>query len=242
MAESISSQYQGSANPGSTYQPDIASSDGDYKDEQKALTTYQKTYGTQGSSTWTPPGDSTSGSGSDSIPTLSMAYTTSPDLIPLPDTGGSSSGGPTAPQPQFPVFIELATLMATENSFLGATKTLVDSYESTLLPAVQNSIDNPTIWGTNVTTGQDNNGDNKASWLLPSGYQADPLDKEGQKFASKLNPAMGKLLNSIGSVIEAMGVFTSLINTAGQYYTQADAQSVFPPPGLMEGPNPPTGP
>jgi hypothetical protein len=250
VTDPIASRYQGSADPQSVYQPEISSSDGDYSDEKKAVGTYQKTYGSQGSAQWGPQGGSPWGpqggsgiftDGSGAIPNLAMAYTTSPDLLPLPGNGASGAGGSSAPEPRFPVNIELGTLMATENSFLGATNILVNDYRNELLPVVQNAINDPTIWGTTVTTGSPPP-PSKAAEAYGSGYQSDPLNKEGQKFGQKLNPAMGKLLNSIGSVIEAMGVFTSMINTVGQYYTQADFSSRFPAPGLMEGPNPPSAP
>lgn len=239
MVEPIASQYQGSADPGSVFQPSIQSSDSDYGDEKKAVGQYQQTYGTQGSD---PQGGGTPSTAMPTDPTLSMAYTTAPDLIPLPSTGGQSSGSSTAPQPMLPVYIELATLMSTETSFLKATSTVADQYEHTLEPVVQNAINTPTMWGTNVTIGPHQGGNQKAAELTGTGYQVDSLDAEGTKFAASINPAMDQLLVSVGNVVEAMGVFTALLNKTGQYYTSTDSQSVFPPPGLMEGPNPPVNP
>ena len=230
----ITSQYQAADAASSTFQPSISSSDSDYSDEQKAVAQYQKTYGTAGKS---PSGSSgTPLTATPPFPNLSMAYTTSPDLIPLPNTSGSSSGGSPAPEPQFPVFIELATLMTTEGKFIGATQSLVSDYENTLKPLVQGAMNSSTLFGQNVGESTGVSPTSKAGEIYPS-YKSDPLDQEGTKFAAAINPQMGKLLQSIGQVIEAFGVFTARINKAGQYYTDADAQSAFPPPGLMEGPN-----
>jgi len=240
MTDPSTSKYQQSADPQSTYQPDISPSDNGYSDEQHALATYQGIYGTQGGPTW---GQQNGPQGPTSVPTLSMAYAAAPDLVPVPGTANSVGAGASGPTPSLPIHIDLGVLMATEQSFLGATKTLVDSYESTLLPTLQNAINDPSIWGTNVTTKYYMSSDTPASPSTPPPvWPQDPLDQEGQQFRTQITPALQQLLNSVGSVLEAMGVFTSLINTAGQYYTQADFQSLFPPPGLMEGPNPPTGP
>ena len=228
------SQYQAANDPSSTFQASISKSDKDYKDEQKAVEQYQQIYGTQGSvqkkndksTLTTVPG----------YPNLSMSYTTSPDLIPLPNTGGSSGSGSSAPQPEMPVFIELGTLMSTETSFIGATQALVNDYENTLVPLVRNAIGSSTFFGQSVGAPTGVAKGSKASEAFPT-EKADPLDQEGVKFAAAINPQMGKLLQAAGNMIEALGVFTSRINMAGQYYTDTDAQSAFPPPGLMEGPN-----
>jgi hypothetical protein len=229
------SQYQAANAASSTFQPSISSSDSDYKDEQKAVAAYQKVYGTSGTPAPKvknpPPPPPVPG-----YPKLSMSYTTSPDLIPLPNTGGSSSGGSSAPEPELPVFIELGTLMSTETSFIGATQALVNDYENTLVPLVRNAIGSSTFFGQGVGMSTGVAKGSKASEIYPT-EKADPLDQEGVKFAAAINPQMGKLLKAAGNMIESLGVFTAMINKAGQYYTDADAQSTFPPPGLMEGPN-----
>ena len=250
------SQYQAANAPDSTFQPYIQSSDEDYSDEQKAVATYQGIYGTAGTPQKPPAtpatggktggggsSDNTSLSGTPPYPTLSMSYTTAPDLTPLPNTNGSTSGtGPSAPTPQMPVFIELGTLMSTEGSFLGATSEIINEYENTLMPLVQGAMGSGTFFGQNVGISTGVAPGSRAAAKGEPTEKGDPLNQEGTKFAAAINPQMSYLMQQIGTLVEALGVFTSRINTAGQYYTDADAQSVFPPPGLMEGPNPLTGP
>jgi hypothetical protein len=233
------SQYQAANAPESTFQPSVSSSDSDYSDEKQAVATYQSTYGIAGTS---GGGNQAPLTGTPPYPTLSMAYTTAPDLMPQPQTNGSSGSGSSAPEPQFPVFIELGTLMSTEGSFLGATSEIVNEYENTLMPLVQGAMGSGTFFGQNagISTGVAP-GSRAAAKGEPT-EKADPLNQEATKFAAAINPQMSYLMQQIGTLVEALGVFTSRINTAGQYYTDTDAQSVFPPPGLMEGPNPLTGP
>jgi hypothetical protein len=232
------SQYQAANAPESTFQPSVSSSDSDYSDEKQAVATYQSTYGIAGTS---GGGNQAPLTGTPPYPTLSMAYTTAPDLMPQPQTNGSSGSGSSAPEPQFPVFIELGTLMSTEATFLDATQALVNEYENTLVPIVRSAMSSSTLFGQNVETSTGVAPGSKASEIYPT-EEADPLDQEGVKFAAAVNPQMSYLLQQVGTMVEALGTFTAMINKAGQYYTDTDAQSAFPPPGLMEGPNPPTGP
>jgi len=234
------SQYQGSVDPGSTFQPTINSSDSDYSDEQSARSQYQQTYGTQGNTS-----SSSGQTGSTSVaayPNLSMAYTTAPDFYPLDNLGGGGGGdgSTSAPETQFPIQLNFAALRSTETTFLSATQALVDDYENTLMPLVRNAIGSNSIFGQLVGTSRGITPDSiqnaQQGDPIVSNGSADQLDSEGTDFAAAVNPQMSKLLQSVGNIIEAFGAFTANINAAGQYYAGADGQSIFPVPGLMEGP------
>jgi hypothetical protein len=236
MTDPIKPEYQFTV-----WQPTVDTSDSDVGDEKSAAAKYDATYGGSYSTTTTASTSSQSSTPSSPgyIPTLSMAYTTAPDLIPLPNTGGQGAGGSTAPLSD-PFSIRLGDLMSTEQTFLESTNAAVDGYQ-TLSTVVNGAISSNSIFGQIVGT-QPNVGDNKASWLTGDGVTYDKLDSEGTSFANAVNPQMEHLLQAVGNTVEALGYFTALLNNAGQMYTETDAQSAFPPPGLMEGPNPQQGP
>src|ERR1700761_2354781 len=75
------------------WQPTTNPSDSDYSDETKAVKKYDSIYGDNA-----PPPASSSSSSSGTAWALSMAYTTAPDLVPVPESQSSSSGsGSTVP-------------------------------------------------------------------------------------------------------------------------------------------------
>jgi hypothetical protein len=234
----IASAYQQDEDPDSTFQPQISPSDSDYSDEQQAVQNYQAVYGTAGAApTHT---DTPSLTSVPPYPALSMSYTTAPDFIPpLSGDQGGGGGNSTAAAPAHPIFIDLETLRSTETTFLNATQAIVEDYQ-TLLPLVQNAINSAIFFGQQIGTTTDKGGNKKVTTEMNTGttFTPDSLDTEGTQFAAAVNPQMGQLLQQAGDMIEALGTFTAMMNTAGQYYTGADAGSVFPPPGLMEGPGP----
>lgn len=225
------------------WQPTISSSDSDYSDEQQAAQQYDGYYG--GSPNTSGSGDSGSSSspgGPYQVPTLKMAYTKAPDLIPLTNTGSGGSSGPTVSES---FSVELGELMTAESTCLGAVSTAVDDYE-TLADAVNNAISSPSLFGqtvgANPPSGMVWNGN--VSYSFPADdADTDPLDTEGIDFAQSINPQMQQLLQAVANGIESMGTFAALLNNAAQMYTDADAQSAFPPASLMQGRTnePPTG-
>ena len=235
MTDPIESQYQ--ATP---WQPTVYSGSGDTSDQDSAAKTYDSDYGGQYSTASGSGPASTPDTTTYYDPTLSMAYTKAPDLIPLPNTGAQSSGGAPPATDYNPFSIQLGYLMSSEQTCLDATSTTVQGYQ-TLSSVVSNAISSDSIFGQVVGTYSKPNPDKKVSWNEPTGVTYDKLDSEGTAFASAIIPQMKQLLEAVGNITEAMGQFTALLNTTGQMYTDTDAQSAFPPPGLMQGPNPQSG-
>jgi hypothetical protein len=229
MTSPEASKYQAAP-----WQPTVDTSASDAKDEKAAAADYDKTYKGTPTYTTTEPksGDNW---GTYAYPTLDMAYTKAPDLIPLPNTGAQSSGG-TPPATASPFSIQLAYLMTSEQACLDATKTTIDGY-NTLVPIVRSAINSNSIFGQ-IVGSEEYHPDtkyNETVGQVGNVVTFDNLDKEGTNFAAAINPQMEYLLQSVGNAIEAMGAFTAMLDDAGQMYTDADSQSKFPPPGLMTG-------
>jgi hypothetical protein len=233
------SSYQSKYAPDTVFQPNVQSSDPNYSDEAAAVATYQRAYGTTGKAS---SGGSNSGNpAAVPYPKLKMAYTQAPVLEPFPaSSAAQGSGSATAPDLDHPVVIDLASLLTAENAFLTATKALVDTYENTFMPEIKAAMASTTLFGQTVTvTGV--NTDTEAqvgnnALYQPTNQNSDPLDQTGVEFAAAINPQMSKMLQSIGNVIEVLGLFTANINQAGQLYASADKNSAFPDPGDMIGP------
>ena len=233
------SQYQAAAEE-QVFQPTLYSSDSDLSDEKKAAAQYDADYGgTYTLDSGSAPKQTTPAA--ETMPTLSMSYTTAPDLIPQPSTNTSSGSGQPAPAtPSMPIYVQLGEMLAAEQIFLTSTSAIQEAYENTLLPAVQNALSSNSLFGQMVGSKQYNPDTKKNSELGIVGWQVtfDKLDSEGTSFAESINPNATKLLKSVGDTIEALGAFCAMLNNAAQYYADTDFQSVFPPPALMEGPNP----
>lgn len=214
------------------WQPTVDKSDQGAGDETTAADNYDKIYG--GSYTKPPKNDS-SGSDDDSASfpwSLTMAYTTAPDLIPVPEKQDSGSGGPADPlSGQFSV--DLGAVRSTEQTFLTSTSTVVEAYK-TLSTAVLGAVNSNTNFGeydTITRTGNQNAGPyNDWPNYNSDTAQWDPLDEEGQQFSASIKPQMSKLLGSVANLIESMGHFNALLNNAAQMYTDTDAASAFPAP------------
>jgi len=207
------------------WHPTVNTSDGDSSDETKAAESYDSTYGGTYSTT-APPSSSSSSSGT--AYSLSMAYSTAPDLIPVPESQGSGSGpsGPLADQ----FNVDLGAVRSTEQTFLTATSDILNAYQ-TLSTAVQSAVSSDSIFGQLDTTPPTTSPNSKAGSILGDGVQWDNLDSEGMNFASSVNPQMQQLLAQVSNVIESMGQFNALLNNAAQMYTDTDASSAFPAPG-----------
>lgn len=223
----ITSEYQSPP-----WQPTVDTSASDAGDEKSAAEQYDKVYG--GSYTTTTTSSSSTSSTTYvelPSPTMSMSYTTAPDLIPVANT--SSGSGSSTAQLADAFSIQLGDLMSAEQACLDACNASVQGYQ-TLSSVVNAAMNSSSIFGQIVGSYQ-NPGDGKASILAKNdGLTYDSLDSEGTSFAAAVNPQMQQLLETIGNTIEAMGQFTALLNNAGQMYTDTDAQSAFPSPQQVQ--------
>jgi hypothetical protein len=200
------------------WQPTVDTSAKDAGDEKSAAATYDSDYGGTYTTTTTSPSSGSSSTNYVELPspTMSMAYTTAPDLIPVTNTPAPSTGGTPAPLAE-PFSIQLGDLMTAEQAFLNATNATVQGYQA-LSSIANNAISSTTIFGQ---------ADGEAG-------TGDKLDSEGKSFASAVIPQIQQMLYAIGNSIEAMGQFSALLNNAGQMYTDTDAQSSFPSPQQVQ--------
>jgi hypothetical protein len=213
-------------NGGDVWQPTVTTSGKDAKDETKAAAKYDSTYG--GSYTTTPPPPSSPPGTGGTIWPLSMAYTAAPDLIPVPESPGSSSGSTVPLAEQFNV--DLGAVRSTEQTFLTATSNILNAYQ-TLSTTVQSAVSSDSIFGQLDTTPPATSSESKYGSVFGDGVQWDNLDDEGKDFATSVDPQMQQLLASVSDIIESMGQFNALLNNAAQMYTDTDASSAFPAPG-----------
>lgn len=209
------SQYQ--SDP---WVPNVDPDASDHDDQEDAAATYSEIYGV--TATTNPTDDSDDGDPPDEIvtmPTLSMAYTTPPNLVPTEPGGGSGSAMPTLPDSSA-FSIDLGALRAAEQTFLDAVANVTGAYE-TLRAKVQGAIDDPTLFG------QDNG--HYENWGRAGlHWVADELADSGTQFAEAINPQLTKVMQDGAGGIELMGSFTALLNNAGQTYAATDAKSAMP--------------
>jgi hypothetical protein len=216
------------------WQPDAPNSkDKDKGAEQSANDQYHGVYGGSDAPASSGGGSSTPGAIVPD-PTLSMDYTTAPDIRPVKQTGGSASSGQVAPSPAFTV--DLGQLRTAENNVLAATQQMVIQYSS-LLSQVQSDQNSPTMWGQTVGHTPDNsmsmqNMNDKRSDGVSTGDGTtdNEFDQEGVQFAAAMGPAMTAVLAEVAQTIEMIGQFTALLNNAGQTYAQTDYSCVFDVP------------
>ncbi|MFF3561802.1 hypothetical protein ACFYXS_17325 [Streptomyces sp. NPDC002574] len=204
--------------------PNVDPDASDHEDQEDAAETYSEIYGV------TPTSDPTDDSDDEeppdemvTMPTLSMAYTTAPDLVPTEPGGGSGSTAmPTLPDSNA-FSIDLGALRTTEQTFLGVVANVTSAYE-TLRAKVQGAIDDPTLFG------QDNG--HWENWGRAGlHWVEDELAESGVQFAEAINPQLTKVMQDGAGGIELMGTFTALLNNAGQTYAQADSKSSMPDVG-----------
>lgn len=205
------------------WQPTVSPSGSDSSDETKAAKKYDSVYGGTYTTTAPPSSPSTGGTAW----SLSMAYATAPDLIPVPQSHGSGSGSTVPLADQFSV--DLGAVRSTEQEFLTATSNIINAYQS-LSTTVQGAIGSDSIFGQLDTTPPTVSPNSKVGEILGDGVQWDSLDAEGKSFAASVNPQMRQLLASVSNVIESMGQFSALLNNAAQMYADTDASAAFPPP------------
>lgn len=58
----------------------------------------------------------------------------------------------------------------------------------------------------------------------------DQLSQAARQFAAQINPAMTRALRLVADSMEMVGVYTAMLNSAGQAYTSADKNSAVPAP------------
>jgi hypothetical protein len=208
------SQYQ--SDP---WVPNVDPDASDHDDQEDAAETYSEIYGvtattdpTDDSDDEDPPAEMVT------MPTLSMAYTTPPDLVPTEPGGGGGSAMPTLPDSSA-FSIDLGALRAAERTFLDAVANASSAYE-TLRGKVQAAIDDPNLFGQK--DGYMLYGGRTASWV------PDELAESGAQFAEAINPQLTKVMQDGAGGIELMGSFTALLNNAGQTYAATDSKSAMP--------------
>ncbi|MGW1726757.1 hypothetical protein ACWCQK_28000 [Streptomyces sp. NPDC002306] len=200
--------------------PNVDPDASDHGDQEDAAETYADIYGV------TPTANPTDDEGEDEppgelvpMPTLSMAYTTAPDLVPTEPGGGSGSAMPTLPDSN-PFSIDLGALRGAEQTFLDAVSTAQGAYE-VLRAKVQAAIDDPTLFGQE--TGHWENWGRAGLHFVES-----ELAESGEQYAETINPLLTQIMQDAAGGIELMGTFTALLNNAGQTYAEADSKSAMP--------------
>lgn len=159
------------------------------------------------------------------IPTLAMAYTTAPDLMPA-DVVDSGPDLPPPPLPDYGSFtVNLGELRAAEQTFLDSTATILSHYEA-LHIRVTAAISNPNLFGQNAGHWSGGYGQHFGEAVGRTWYPDENADG-GAQTASETNLQMIRTLQSIAGLAETMGAFTALLNNAGQIYSNTDAKQVI---------------
>lgn len=200
--------------------PNVDPTASDHGDEEDAAEQYAEIYGV--TATTGKPDDSDSSETPATMvtmPTLSMAYTLAPDLVPTEPA--PSDALPLLPDSS-PFSIDLGALRAAEQTFLNAVSNVTSAYEA-LRTKVQGAIDDDTLFG------QDNGHfENSGPHGTPQ-WHKDELAESGTQFAEAINPQLTKVMQDGAGGIELMGSFTALLNNAGQTYAETDAKSTMDP-------------
>lgn len=157
------------------------------------------------------------------VPSVAMAYSIAPDLIPTdPDSSGDSGTQP--PLPDYASFtVNLGELRATEQTFLDSTATIISHYDA-LHTRVTDAINNPNLFGQNAGVSTTLDQFSGGTSLTNSHWIADENAAGGAETAASTNLRMTQILQSIAGLTEAMGVFTARLNNAGQLYADTDAK------------------
>ena len=172
---------------------------------------------------------STAPPGYASDPTLEMLWGPPPAYTGNTGAAGTGSAAP-APDSQF-ISADLASLQATEQTMLSAETAIVAEYNQ-LLEQVQAAIASATIYGQQATYtetlptggGARHNGPTSVTEVHPD----TPLQQSAQQFAEQINPTMTRVLRMLADTTETLGVYTALLDKAGQAYTAADKSSALP--------------
>lgn len=207
------------------WEPDVDKGSGA---EQKAADDYTKIYG--GSPNYQKPDDQKPESQDDdatteklkTVPAVSLAYPTSPDLIPIAQDKPDSGDGP-KPAHYPSLTINLGELRATEQTFLDSISTIASHYEA-LHTKVTAAIGDPNLfgqqtgeWQTLTYSGGSTYSINEQHWVIDENAEG------GAETAAATNLRMTELLQGIAGLTETLGVFTADLNNTGQLYTITDA-------------------
>ncbi|MER7186444.1 hypothetical protein ABT404_44480 [Streptomyces hyaluromycini] len=200
--------------------PNVDPDASDHGDEEDAAEQYSEIYGV--TATTNPTDDSDDGPPAEMVtmPKLSMAYTTSPDLVPSESGGGGSDSMPTLPDSNA-FSIDLGALRGAEQTFLDAVSNVTSAYEA-LRTKVQGAVDDPNLFGQE-------NGHLEIVGRMTQ-WVPDELADSGAQFAEAINPQLTKVMQDGAGGIELMGTFTALLNNAGQTYAETDAKSSMTDP------------
>ncbi|MEU9407510.1 hypothetical protein AB0E08_17775 [Streptomyces sp. NPDC048281] len=213
------------------FNPTLYSSSKDAKDEKKAAATYAGIYGgapimVDGDAPDDPPPADVS------TPTLTTAFTTAPDFVPLANNnnGGDSDSDEQMAGGAFA--IQLGGLHSAEQTCLDATGQAVNGYTD-LRTKVDAAAASDTLFGQKVgTVVWHSKVGGKAGQETPDNLSKDiswdQFDDEGKAFAEQIVPSMHLLLRGVANALELMGQFNALLNNAGQMYANADASCAFP--------------
>jgi hypothetical protein len=164
-------------------------------------------------------------------PTLVMLWQSVPQLtgeahgIQQGGAGAGGSGTPPQPSPHNLINVALSSIVAAERDMLGGELAVVTRYNE-LLGQVRNAIADPGFYGQLADYVVDVTADGTGGIVETHSV----IPEYAKKFAEKVNPAMTRVLRQVADTMTVHGVFVAMLNMAGQSYTLADKQSVFPPP------------
>ncbi|WP_328565021.1 hypothetical protein [Streptomyces coelicoflavus] len=216
MTDPEKSQYQ--AHP---WRPTVNPSDDNQKD---AGDKYEEIYGVDPHEE-KPSGEDSKPPVSGNVPSLSMAYTQAPHLVPG-DRGGGDGGSQDMQYGRFSV--SLSSLRTAEQKCLDATGTAIHGYDE-LKAHVLRAAAADGLFGENVGKWVSGGRGKAANELGRDGpkWEPDKYNESAQQFADSVIPQMKNLLNSVAGAIEAMGAFDALLNNAGQLYATLDRNSAM---------------
>jgi hypothetical protein len=169
--------------------------------------------------------DPGSPSGYASDPTLEMLWGAPPAFTGDVGSVTAGSGGMPAITDEH-VAVELGAVQAAEQSLLASADVLVNAYNP-MNQLTQSAISGGTIYGQQATYNAEYNGKPETGY---TNRPDTPVQQSAEQFAESINPAMTRLLRLIADATECMGVYIALLDKAGQAYTAADQNSMFPPP------------
>ena len=205
------------------FQPTVDPSSSDFSNEQTAAQQYNAIYGGT-YKTGTNSSDSGTVYNSYTLPSLDMAFTQAPDLVPTAQLLPPSSSSPSSPDLSFSTDVQLADLRSTEQTCLHETSALVDAYNS-LKTTVTSAVNSTTLFGQNVGSAGIYNPRIVALGGGPTPTYSQ-YNSEGQNFAASMNSQMEQALQQAGNAIELLGQFVAMLNVAGQMYAETDATAL----------------
>ncbi len=154
------------------------------------------------------------------VPQLEMLWTTPPPYIGTVGGGTGSGSAPEVPE----IDVSLATVQSAESAMLAAEATIVGEYNA-LVPDVKAAVDSASFYGQEATYSMSiPGGDLQTVEVMPDTN----LQQSAQQYAAQINPVMSQVLALVAAATEACGIFTALLDKAGQMYASADTSSALP--------------